>query len=186
MSRARLRRIPPHGASERRSDLGRDNHQGNFTMRWLREMKYCPRCKRWLNEEAFGKHIQEKDNHRRYCIKCYREYMRNYKRQWRQTPKNLIKEKIFTDNWKNANGAKWWAIYQLNRAIKKGLIYDGPRICELCGKKLSSDNFVRHHDNYGRPFEFRILCKKCHGEVHHAAIPLVPGKRSWPTFAHLF
>jgi hypothetical protein len=38
--------------------------------------------------------------------------------------------------------------------------------CEVCG---STKNVVRHHDDYGKPLDVRLLCRRCHAFQHGRA-----------------
>ena len=36
--------------------------------------------------------------------------------------------------------------------------------CEICS---STNNLQRHHIDYSKPFEIKIVCSKCHWKIHH-------------------
>lgn len=36
------------------------------------------------------------------------------------------------------------------------------KLCEQCGKKLAKH---RHHDDYSKPLEVKLLCVSCHNKI---------------------
>lgn len=48
-----------------------------------------------------------------------------------------------------------------HQIAQKNIIID--KNCEKCG---SNKNLIRHHNDYDKPLEVKILCKKCHRNWH--------------------
>ena len=36
--------------------------------------------------------------------------------------------------------------------------------CEMCGK---NDAEVRHHDDYSKPLQVKLICNECHYKIHN-------------------
>ncbi len=65
--------------------------------------------------------------------------------------------------WNNTFGKKLKA--QLKARISVEI--KGDDKCEKCGELYStSKRLLRHHDDYNKPLEVRLLCDKCHNEWH--------------------
>jgi len=54
-----------------------------------------------------------------------------------------------------------WA--RLNYLRKKGNLII-KKECEKCGNKK---RLIMHHEDYKKPFEIMVLCRKCHHKLHH-------------------
>jgi hypothetical protein len=43
--------------------------------------------------------------------------------------------------------------------------------CEVCG---STENLERHHEDYSKPSDVKVLCTSCHKKLHHKTLVVVP------------
>lgn len=113
------------------------------------------RKNRLLHREEF----KEKENARRRTPE-FREYARNYQREFRSNKKELIYawRLVCTERHK----IKILANQQLCKAIKRGKIIR-PTQCEKCKVECKPDG---HHIDYSKPLEVQWLCKICHNQAH--------------------
>lgn len=94
---------------------------------------------------------------------------KNHKK-WRDEHKNLVhklnveyrinnKEKLFKAKSKPENKFKNKARYVSREKIS---LID--KCCEFCG---ATEDLHRHHNDYSKPLEITILCRKCHIKWHN-------------------
>ncbi len=93
-----------------------------------------------------------KEHDKKYCKKNV-ENIRKRKKKYYTNNKNKV------SIWNKIN-------YRLRR--KKEIVFSK---CVYCNSK---DNLIKHHEDYSKPFEIIILCKKCHARVHESLINLCP------------
>jgi hypothetical protein len=126
-------------------------------------------------DKLFDKTISNFYN-KSYCSKeCYSDYMKkwrkdnnNYHRIWKNKHSDYMR--IW---WFNHKGyLKKWHLeneyfteeYRIRRNVQ-ALAFQNIKIpkgykCELCEKELARE---RHHEDYFKPLEVILCCKKCHG-----------------------
>jgi len=56
-----------------------------------------------------------------------------------------------------------WSL--LDTAVWKGRVTK-PESCSMCGRALAKKNIEGHHDDYGKPYEVRWVCRSCHEDIH--------------------
>lgn len=98
-----------------------------------------------------------------------KEYFRRRWETYKLKPSTIEKKKAY----KKIHSARMMAEYRAKNplAMKKlrARLEAGQKIslkgkiCEVCNSK---ENLHRHHDNYDKPLEVRILCRVCHDNLH--------------------
>jgi len=93
---------------------------------------------------------------------------------------NKEKIKIQSNEWKDKNPIRRREILKKNqiKAHKENPLIFNARLlalrhikipigylCEICNKNLAVH---RHHDDYNKPLEVSLICKKCHIDIHNA------------------
>ena len=53
----------------------------------------------------------------------------------------------------------------LDTAVWRGTVKKSDR-CEECGVRLPKEKIEGHHDDYGKPYEVRWVCRACHEVIH--------------------
>ena len=130
-------------------------------------MKKCRECKEIKELSEFYENKIAKDRLYNDCKSCMTEKRREYHKEWAKRNKEKV----------SAHHKKWRKLNQKEYASKEScklkqrcrfeasrkISLDG-KICEDCGK---TKNLQRHHDDYSKPLEVKILCPKCHSKLHH-------------------
>lgn len=154
-------------------------------------MKECTKCHELKHFNEFYKKTCSKDRLSSWCKRCFKEYsisnknnILNQKKKYRENNKEKIS--IINSNYYSKNIAKikdrmkLWRLVnrkklndyknkpsQINlvrsRQISKKIISLRDKSCEMCG---SINDLHRHHNDYGRPDQVTILCRRCHVNIH--------------------
>lgn len=119
-------------------------------------IRWCPRCKRWQEQEIYFSYDKKARQWRSYCDVCRRAYAKDQKRDYKHEA------------------------YVLHERCLKAV----GDVCEVCGEKRKSVLDFHHLDRelskqhrgkrmtkwryvLKHPDEFRVLCKNCHYLEHH-------------------
>ena len=109
-----------------------------------------------------------KQYHRRRCKKCqnkitaqhpsrhtdeFRKYQREHKRRHRKTARGREVYRKSNDKYNENNPEKRRAWWKASLAVP---------LTGLCGKCKKRPAEVRHHEDYDKPEEVQLLCRRCH------------------------
>lgn len=129
-----------------------------------RTEKQCSRCGIVKPLNAFHRCNSKGDGHVTTCKECMRMYRRErhinqYSPKKRHQRFLKYREKIL------ARGRKYNKEhrFECNSRLKARRKVTLGKKCKLCG---STENLVRHHPDYNKPFVIVTLCKSCHFNVH--------------------
>lgn len=86
-------------------------------------------------------------------IKEYKENNKEKIKKWKENNKELIKEHRKKDYLTHLPQYKARKVAYKKIKIPKG------QICVKCKKELATE---RHHEDYDKPLEVELVCKKCH------------------------
>jgi len=142
-------------------------------------MKYKIKPKKCRN---CGKLFLDNNNfYDRYsCSKeCYNEYMKlwrkknnNYHRQWKARNPNYMKEwwinhKGYLNEWSINNDfqGRYKQITIAGKLAKKFIEIPKGYKCEVCNINLAVN---RHHEDYSKPLQVILCCRRCHGLLDEA------------------
>lgn len=137
-----------------------------------KEINKCLTCK---------KKIISNDSRKKYCnYKCWsfsnRNKINQNHKKYRDSHKDLVHKrtnswisinkdrynkyrKIFMSKWRKDNPD----LYKLYLLSNKLIKIPKNKLCESCNEKLAIE---RHHPDYNKPLEVKLLCVKCHKEIH--------------------
>ena len=85
----------------------------------------------------------------------YKEYDRKYYRE------NIAKCRKIRNEYRKNNKDKYKVWGLINYHLKK--IGTQLAECSICHSK---ENLIKHHEDYSKPFDIIVLCKRCHGQLH--------------------
>lgn len=128
--------------------------------------------------ENFVKHIECKYGRRETCKVCYRKLARKggryyspiskeYRRRWRIENHDKIQRYVRTYR-QSTRGRMMYNKEMRRYHIKHPMVVKARQLakkipiqsdCTICG---SSNCLQRHHDDYNKPLEVKILCRSCH------------------------
>ena len=110
--------------------------------------KYCSRECRLKNKSIINKLVPLKDR-------------RKYDRIMYEKHKKSKKAKSLKYNKLNKNKIKVWNKLNYEKRKDKTKLIK----CSICD---GTNNLIKHHEDYSKGFEFIVLCKKCHNQLHHS------------------
>jgi hypothetical protein len=139
-----------------------------FTIKTGRFQKYCKECLKLKRKEdnkeymkAFRRDYPEKM--KGYYNNFYNsDRGREYRKKYPKSEKGKINIRKGRQKYHKLHSekdkARVLAIYKIK--IPQG------ELCEMCNKALA---IHRHHEDYSKPLEVKLLCRKCHNEMHKKA-----------------
>lgn len=114
--------------------------------------------------EICGKIMIVKTSVKRFCENCKRINHNNWKRKYRQNPKNIDRIRFFEERWRNNNLDKKAKI-QRNYSKKHPDRIKAHTLANYYLKHLKKRDFVFHHPDYSKPLDIIILPKKIHQKM---------------------
>lgn len=118
--------------------------------------KQCNRCLETKPIEQFSLNKPMKDGRLNQCNVCKCEYVKAHSK----TERGKSLKRATMKRWKENNRHKVFAHTCIRNGVAAGKIERMP--CEVCGVAKSE----AHHDDYGKPYDVRWLCKLHHNELH--------------------
>jgi hypothetical protein len=127
-------------------------------------------------------------------IKYTKEYRNAALRKWRQEHPERAKEHARKGReqmnqrhpgYSNQKSQEWKKRNQEQRRAVDAVhnhFYKLTGVCSQCG---STDNLERHHEDYTKPLEFVVLCRKCHRTLHHKPFEETLAKAGYAPKPHL-
>lgn len=154
-------------------------------------MKTCFKCGETKPFDAFYKHPRMGDGYLGKCKECAKadvianrhakiEYYIDFDKKRAVLPHRVAARKAYAktergvqvrravcQRYKERHPDKYVAHFLFGNRMRS-IRYAMARACEQCG---SCTSIEAHHDDYGRPYEVRWLCKRHHVEWHKANTP---------------
>ena len=135
-----------------------------------------PKCSRENTLKKYGKYKRDYrhvDHIEKPCVVCKVEFKPRhidaiYCSQKCRNRATSARNRIMTVTWvKNTKEQKR---IKANAGAKAQKYIKIETPCEACG---TTEKLIRHHDDYSKPLEVRILCRTCHANWHHHNIPKI-------------
>jgi hypothetical protein len=121
-------------------------------------IKLCTKCCFERPTTEFGIRHRSLDGLQAWCRNCYREYQREYARNYRDANKHRQSQ----HRYRIKNQDKDAAHKAVHRALKTGELFM-PLWCQRCH---CVHEIEAHHHDYSKPLDVEWLCQTCHGLEH--------------------